>query len=83
MESNTLRNQSIFTFVLCKQTRESNSGKRRFKTPNKLYEQGITGATTFPVWPICIALGTIPASTAAREAPTAALSLSASWKLIF
>mmetsp|Transcript_67382 Transcript_67382/g.186485 ORF Transcript_67382/g.186485 Transcript_67382/m.186485 type:complete len:205 (-) Transcript_67382:353-967(-) len=36
------------------------------------------GATTLPVWPTCMSLGTKPASTAAREAPTAAPSLSAS-----
>mmetsp|Transcript_6936 Transcript_6936/g.14267 ORF Transcript_6936/g.14267 Transcript_6936/m.14267 type:complete len:253 (-) Transcript_6936:314-1072(-) len=36
-----------------------------------------SGATTFPVWPTCQSLGQNPASTAAREAPTAAPSLSA------
>src|ERR671935_34253 len=36
------------------------------------------GATTFPVWPTCRSLGCQPASTTAREAPTAALSTSAS-----
>ncbi|MNR05204.1 hypothetical protein D3C85_1212180 [compost metagenome] len=37
------------------------------------------GATILPVCPTCRSLGTKPASTAAREAPTAAPSLSASW----
>mmetsp|Transcript_4530 Transcript_4530/g.13045 ORF Transcript_4530/g.13045 Transcript_4530/m.13045 type:complete len:219 (-) Transcript_4530:264-920(-) len=37
-----------------------------------------SGATTFPVCPTCQSLGQNPASTAAREAPTAAPSLSAS-----
>lgn len=37
----------------------------------------LTGATIFPVCPTCKSLGTKPASTAARDAPTAALSLSA------
>lgn len=31
-----------------------------------------SGATTLPVWPTCMSLGQYPASTAAREAPTAA-----------
>ncbi|MCY1458349.1 hypothetical protein D9M71_757230 [compost metagenome] len=35
------------------------------------------GATILPVWPTCMSFGTKPASTAAREAPTAAPSLSA------
>ena len=30
----------------------------------------LTGATIFPVCPTCKSLGTKPASTAAREAPT-------------
>lgn len=30
----------------------------------------LTGATIFPVCPTCMSLGTKPASTAAREAPT-------------
>lgn len=38
----------------------------------------LTGATILPVCPIWRSLGTKPASTAAREAPTAAFSLSAS-----
>lgn len=38
----------------------------------------LTGATILPVCPTCKSLGTNPASTAAREAPTAAFSLSAS-----
>ncbi len=38
----------------------------------------LTGATIFPVCPTCMSFGTKPASTAAREAPTAAFSLSAS-----
>ncbi len=37
------------------------------------------GATTFPVCPTCQSLGTYPASTAARLAPIAAPSLSASF----
>src|SRR5512138_1985088 len=37
-----------------------------------------SGATTFPVWPTCQSFGTQPASTAARLAPTAAPSSSAS-----
>ena len=36
-----------------------------------------SGATILPVCPTCISLGTNPASTAAREAPTPAPSLSA------
>src|ERR1700735_4018988 len=36
-----------------------------------------SGATTFPVWPTCQSFGAYPASTAARDAPTAAPSLSA------
>src|SRR5438094_10623479 len=36
------------------------------------------GATTLPVCPTCRSLGCQPASTTAREAPTAALSASAS-----
>lgn len=36
----------------------------------------LTGATILPVCPTCMSLGTKPASTAAREAPT-------SWKKIF
>src|SRR6266851_4596265 len=36
------------------------------------------GATTLPVWPTCRSLGCQPASTTARDAPTAALSTSAS-----
>mmetsp|Transcript_15411 Transcript_15411/g.53525 ORF Transcript_15411/g.53525 Transcript_15411/m.53525 type:complete len:205 (+) Transcript_15411:221-835(+) len=43
--------------------------------PTAMYR---SGATTLPVWPTCMSLGTNPASTAAREAPTAAPSLSAS-----
>ncbi|MDT4859047.1 hypothetical protein FQZ97_935410 [compost metagenome] len=35
------------------------------------------GATILPVWPTCMSFGTKPASTAARDAPTAAPSLSA------
>jgi hypothetical protein len=38
-----------------------------------------SGATTFPVWPIWYSFGTKPASTAAREAPTAPFNLSASF----
>src|SRR5512135_3568644 len=37
-----------------------------------------SGATILPVWPTCQSFGTKPASTAAREAPIAAPSLSAS-----
>src|SRR5512143_759583 len=37
-----------------------------------------SGATTLPVWPTCQSFGTQPASTAARLAPTAAPSSSAS-----
>mmetsp|Transcript_54483 Transcript_54483/g.132233 ORF Transcript_54483/g.132233 Transcript_54483/m.132233 type:complete len:215 (-) Transcript_54483:449-1093(-) len=36
-----------------------------------------SGATTFPVWPTCQSFGQKPASTAARDAPTAAPNLSA------
>lgn len=37
--------------------------------PTAMYK---SGATTFPVCPTCISLGQNPASTAARDAPTAA-----------
>ena len=37
----------------------------------------ISGEMIFPVWPTCISFGAYPASTAAREAPTAAPILSA------
>ena len=37
----------------------------------------ISGAMILPVWPTCISFGAYPASTAARDAPTAAPSLSA------
>merc|ERR1719245_2823846 len=44
-----------------------------------------SGATILPVCPTCMSLGTMPASTAARDAPTAAPILSAKsysiWKL--
>ena len=44
----------------------------------------VTGATILPVWPTCRSLLTKPASTAARDAPTAAPRRSArsysSWK---
>mmetsp|Transcript_11714 Transcript_11714/g.43657 ORF Transcript_11714/g.43657 Transcript_11714/m.43657 type:complete len:205 (+) Transcript_11714:230-844(+) len=43
--------------------------------PTAMYR---SGATTLPVWPTCNSLGTKPASTAARDAPTAPPSLSAS-----
>ena len=42
--------------------------------PTAIYK---SGTTTFPVWPTWWSLLIYPASTAAREAPTAALSLSA------
>ena len=41
------------------------------------------GATILPVWPTCQSFGTKPASTAAREAPIAAPSLSASGSSTF
>lgn len=44
---------------------------------NKIQTKSLTGATIFPVCPICKSLGTYPASTAARDAPTAPPSLSA------
>src|SRR3954452_12656351 len=40
------------------------------------------GDTVTPVWPTCMLCGTQPASTTAREAPTAAPSESASFSMI-
>src|SRR3954462_3046654 len=42
--------------------------------PTAMYS---SGATTLPVWPTCQSFGAYPASTAARDAPTAAPILSA------
>jgi hypothetical protein len=42
--------------------------------PTAMYS---SGATILPVWPTCMSFGTKPASTAARDAPMAAPSLSA------
>lgn len=67
---------SIKTQLICKCLLRRKMHARKHPSSMMREISILTGATILPVCPTCMSLGTKPASTAAREAPT-------SWKKIF